>query len=80
MEWSWRVTSNNACEANEQLIVLTYSENKSDLVISIVACCHRQTFLFNIYQEENDRKVFESSSPAKYKSNCTEVKKKSAEL
>jgi len=30
--------------------------------------------------EENDRKVFESSSPAKYKSNCTEDDKKSTEF
>jgi len=35
------VTSDNACEANEQLIVLTNGDNKSDLMISIVACCHR---------------------------------------
>jgi len=38
---------------------------------------HRQTFFIISekirYQgEENDRKVFESSSPAKYKSNSTE--------
>jgi len=35
------VTSNNACEASEPLIVLTNGDDKSDLVISIVACCHR---------------------------------------
>jgi len=34
------VTSNNACEASEQLIVLTNGDNKSDLLISIDACCH----------------------------------------
>ena len=32
--------SNNACEAGEQLVVLTNGDDKSDLVISIVACCH----------------------------------------
>jgi len=30
--------------------------------------------------EENDRKVFESSSPAKYKSNCTEDDQKSTKF
>jgi len=35
------VTSDNACEASEQLIVLTNDDDKSDLVICIVACCHR---------------------------------------
>jgi len=30
--------------------------------------------------EENDRKIFESSSPAKYKSNCTEDDSKSTEF
>jgi len=34
------VTSDNACEASEQLIVLANGEEKSELVISIVACCH----------------------------------------
>jgi len=34
------VTSNNACEASEQLIVLTNGDGKSDLVTSIAACCH----------------------------------------
>jgi len=35
------VTYNNACEASEQLIVLTNGDDKSDLVICIAACCHR---------------------------------------
>jgi len=52
MEWSRRVTSNNACEASEHLIVLTNGDEKSDLVISIVACCQRQTFLFNISKNQ----------------------------
>jgi len=30
-----------ASEASEQLIALTNGDDKSDLVISIVACCHR---------------------------------------
>jgi len=30
--------------------------------------------------EENDRKVFELSSPAKYKSNCTEDDQKSTKF
>jgi len=34
------VISNNAFEASEQLIVLTNGDDKSDLVISIAACCH----------------------------------------
>jgi len=34
------VTSNDACEASEQLIALTSGNDKSDLVISIIACCH----------------------------------------
>jgi len=40
MEWSWWVTFNDAFEASEQLIVLTNGDDKSDLVISIIACCH----------------------------------------
>ena len=32
MEWSWWVTSNNACEPGEQLIVLANGDNESDLV------------------------------------------------
>jgi len=40
IEWSWWVISNNACEASEQLMVLTNGDDKSDLVISFVACCH----------------------------------------
>ena len=32
MEWSWWVTSNNACEPGEQLIVLANSDDESDLV------------------------------------------------
>jgi len=35
------LTSTNACEVREQLIVLANGDGKSDLVISIVACCHR---------------------------------------
>ena len=31
----------NVCEASEQLIVLTNGDDKSDLVISVVACWHR---------------------------------------
>jgi len=31
MEWSWWVTSNNACEASEQLIVLANGDDESDL-------------------------------------------------
>jgi len=34
------VTRNDACEASEQLIVLTNGDDKSYLVISIIACCH----------------------------------------
>jgi len=34
------VTSNNACETSEQLIVLVNGDDRSELVISIVACCH----------------------------------------
>jgi len=34
------------------LTVLTNGDDKSDLVISIVACCHRQTFLFNIWKNQ----------------------------
>ena len=52
MEWSRRVTYNNACEASEQLTVLTNGDKKSDLVITIVACCHRETFLFNIWKNQ----------------------------
>jgi len=33
------VTSNNACEASEHFIVLANGD-KSELVISIDACCH----------------------------------------
>ena len=32
MEWSWWVTSNNACEPGEQLIVLANGNDESDLV------------------------------------------------
>ena len=32
MEWSWWVTSNNACEIGEQLIVLAKGDHESDLV------------------------------------------------
>jgi len=32
MEWSWWVTSNNACEPGEQLIVLANGDHESDLV------------------------------------------------
>ena len=32
MEWSWWVTSNNACEIGEQLIVLAKGDDESDLV------------------------------------------------
>jgi len=32
MEWSWWVTSNNACEHGEQLIVLANGDDESDLV------------------------------------------------
>jgi len=32
MEWSWWVTSINACEPGEQLIVLANGDDKSDLV------------------------------------------------
>jgi len=32
MEWSWWVTSNNACEPGEQLIVLANGDDESDLV------------------------------------------------
>jgi len=39
MDWSWWITSNNACETSEQLIVLTNGDDKSDLVISIVQSC-----------------------------------------
>jgi len=54
IEWSWwsdlgELLLINACEASEQLIVLTNDDDKSDLVISVVACFHRQTFLFNIW-------------------------------
>ena len=31
IEWSWWMTSNNACDVDEQLIVLPNSDNKSDL-------------------------------------------------
>jgi len=31
----------NVCEASEQFIVLTYGDDKSDRVISVVACWHR---------------------------------------
>jgi len=40
------VTSNNACEANEQLIILTNGDDKSDLMISIVACRHTTVWSF----------------------------------
>ena len=33
MEWSWWVTSNNACEPGEQLIVLASGDDESDLVV-----------------------------------------------
>jgi len=40
MEWCWWVTSNNACEPGEQLIVLANGVDESSRrVISIVACC-----------------------------------------
>jgi len=32
MEWSWWVTSHNACDASEQLIVLANGDDESDLV------------------------------------------------
>jgi len=32
MEWSWWVTSDNACEPGEQLIALANGDDKSDLV------------------------------------------------
>ena len=32
MEWSWWVTTNNACEPGEQLIVLANGDDESDLV------------------------------------------------
>jgi len=32
MEWSWWVTSNDACEPGEQLIVLANGDDESDLV------------------------------------------------
>ena len=32
MEWSWWVTSNNACEPGEQLMVLANGDDESDLV------------------------------------------------
>jgi len=32
MEWSWWVTSDDACEPGEQLIVLANSDDESDLV------------------------------------------------
>jgi len=32
MEWSWWVTSNDACAPGEQLIVLANGDNESDLV------------------------------------------------
>ena len=32
MVWSWWVTSNNACEPGEQLIVLANGDDESDLV------------------------------------------------
>jgi len=34
------VTSNNACEASEQLIVRANGDSKSEFVLSIVASCH----------------------------------------
>jgi len=34
------VTSNNVCEASEHLIALANGGDNSDLVISVVACCH----------------------------------------
>jgi len=56
-----------ACEASEQLIVLTNGDDKSDLMISIAACCHRQTFLFNIWKKSDIRRRMtarSSSHPA----------------
>jgi len=42
MEWSWWVTSNNACEPDEQLIVVANGDDESDLVRwTLVACCHK---------------------------------------
>jgi len=32
MEWSWWVTSNNACEPGKQLMVLANGDDESDLV------------------------------------------------
>ena len=40
IKWSRWVTCNNACEASEQLILLSNGDDKSELMISIVACCH----------------------------------------
>jgi len=40
MEWSCWVTSNNACEASEHVIVFANGDDKCELVISIDACCH----------------------------------------
>jgi len=31
----------NVCEASQQFIVLTHGDDRSDLVISVVACWHR---------------------------------------
>ena len=39
MEWSWWVTSYNACEPGEQLIVLANGDNESDLY-----CCLLQRY------------------------------------
>jgi len=39
MEWSWWVTSNDACEASEQLIVLANGDDKSDLYCCLLPQC-----------------------------------------
>ena len=39
MEWSWWVTSNNACEPGEQLIVLANGDDESDLSSGDHCCC-----------------------------------------
>jgi len=51
----------NAGEASEQLMILTNGDDKSDLVISIVACCYSVklcTFAAQAFRLQQGHNVF----------------------
>ena len=68
MEWSWWVTSVNACEPGEQLIVLANGDDIewSRRVIAIVACCHRAKLCAHAARDFQSQHCWSGVTPGAY--------------